>query len=57
MKGDYEGARADWSKAQELSPNSYVAQQAKANLAQLDKLAGQTPQPASGKSAKPPLKR
>jgi tetratricopeptide (TPR) repeat protein len=51
MKGDYDGARKDWDKAQELAPDSYVAQQAKSNLAQLQKLTAPTAQPAS--SAKP----
>jgi tetratricopeptide (TPR) repeat protein len=47
MKNDYDGARQDWKKAEELAPDTYVSQQAKANTAQLDKLATPTAQPAS----------
>jgi tetratricopeptide (TPR) repeat protein len=47
MRGDYDGARKDWDKAQQLAPESYVSQQAKSNLAQLQRLMSPTAQPAS----------
>lgn len=49
MKGDYAGARQDWAKTQELAPGGFAAQQAKANVEQLDKLTNTAPtaQPAS----------
>ena len=47
MRGDYDGARKDWDQAQQLAPDSYVSQQAKSNLAQLQKLTTPTAQPAS----------
>jgi hypothetical protein len=47
MKGDYDGARKDWERTQQLAPDSYVSQQAKVNLAQLQRLMTPAAQPAS----------
>ena len=49
MKGNYDGARQDWTKTQQLAPDGFAARQAKANLTELDKLTGTPPgaQPAS----------
>ena len=50
-KGDYPGARKDWDRVLQLAPNTYTAQQAQNNLAELDKVAGP---PASATSPAPP---
>jgi len=39
-KGDYPGARKDWTQVLQLVPNTYTAEQAKNNLAELDKVSG-----------------
>lgn len=52
-KGDYPGARKDWTQVLRLVPNGYAAQQARNNLAELDKVSG----PARpSKAAVPPAK-
>ncbi len=50
-KGDYPGARKDWDRVLQLAPNTYTAQQAQNNLAELDKVAGP---PASATPPAPP---
>lgn len=52
-KGDYPGARKDWGRVLELVPNTYTAQQAQNNLAELDKVLGPT---KPSKAAAPPPK-
>jgi tetratricopeptide (TPR) repeat protein len=53
VKGDYDAARRDWNKVAEMAPGTFLAQQAKRNLAELDRLSGKTPQAPAGKSAPP----
>jgi len=42
-KGDYPGARKDWNTVLELVPEGAAAEQARSNLAELDKLAPEAP--------------
>ena len=53
MKGDYDAARRDWNKVVEMAPDTFLAQQAKRNLVELDRLSGKNPQPPANKSAPP----
>lgn len=53
LKGDYDGARRDWSKVVEMAPNTFLAQQAKRNLAELERLSNKGAQPPAEKSAPP----
>jgi tetratricopeptide (TPR) repeat protein len=50
-KGDYDAARRDWNKVVEMAPDTFLAEQAKRNLTELDRLSNKSAQPPAGKSA------
>ena len=51
IKGDYDGARADWAHVKELAPKSFAADLAQQDLAKLNAYLAKSPKPA--KAAKP----
>ena len=51
IKGDYEGARTDWSHVKELAPGSFAANLAQQDLAKLSAYIAKNPKPA--KATKP----
>ena len=58
IKGDYASAKRDWNKVIELAPGTFLAEQAKRNLQELEKLNNTppaAPAPPSN-SKKPPAK-
>jgi len=46
IKGDYDGARADWNHVKELAPNSFATQLAQQDLAKLNAYLAKYPKPA-----------
>ena len=48
IKGDYEGARADWGRVKELAPSSFAAELAQQDLAKLNAYLAKNPKPAKG---------
>ncbi|HKF73405.1 MAG TPA: hypothetical protein VKB68_16750 [Stellaceae bacterium] len=51
IKGDYDGARADWTRVKELAPGSFAANLAQQDLSKLDAYLAKSPK--SAKPAKP----
>jgi tetratricopeptide (TPR) repeat protein len=51
IKGDYDGARADWNHVKELAPKSFATDLAQQDLAKLNAYLAKNPKPA--KAAKP----
>jgi tetratricopeptide (TPR) repeat protein len=58
IKGDYESAKRDWKKVIEMAPDTFLAEQAKRNLQELEKLKNQPPAAPAPPSTpkKPPAK-
>jgi len=58
IKGDYEGAKRDWNRVIAMTPNTFLAEQAKRNLQELEKIKKNPPAAAAppDNSKKPPAK-
>ena len=59
IKGDYDGAARDWKKVIEMAPDTFLSEQAKRNLQELEKLKSKPPAAPSSppsSSKKPPAK-
>ena len=53
IKGDYDAAKRDWTKVVQMAPDTFLAEQAKRNLQELEKLKNKPP---AADSKKPPAK-
>jgi len=56
IKGDYEAAKRNWTKVIEMAPDTFLAEQAKRNLQELEKLKNKPPAAPADNSKKPPAK-